>query len=164
MRKPKIYLDTSAISHLEQPEKPFERACSRDLFDRIKAGEYEVHLSSVVFDEIGECPQPRREALLRHIAEISFEDVRINDAIMALASRITERNALPKKSRRDSQHIAAAIVAGCDYIVSWNMKHMANVKVNKSIRHITIDEGYKEIMLVPPAMLLEGGESDGGDE
>ncbi|MDR1194612.1 MAG: helix-turn-helix domain-containing protein [Peptococcaceae bacterium] len=156
MRKPKIYLDTSAISHLEQPEKPSEQAYSRELFDYIKAGRYDVYLSSVVFDEIGDCSPERKEALLRHVAEISFEDIHINADVALLASKIIERNVLPKRSRRDSQHIAAAIIAGCDYIVSWNMRHMANVKTNKNIRHILIDEGYKEIMLVPPTMLLEG--------
>jgi hypothetical protein len=39
------------------------------------------------------------------------------------------------------------------------------VSIKKGIAlGLSIDEGYKEIMLVPPAMLLEGGESDGGDE
>jgi predicted nucleic acid-binding protein len=163
MRKLKIYLDTSTISHLEQPEKPSEQAYSREMFDYIKKERFEVYLSSVVFDEINECLLPKREILLRNIAEINFEDIVISDAVQTLAAKIIERKVLPKNSIRDSQHIAAAIISGCDYIVSWNMKHMANVKTNKNIRHIIIDEGYKEIMLVPPSMLLdeEGyGEND----
>ena len=163
MPKPKIYLDTSTISHLEQSEKFSEQAYSIDLFSRIKAGEYEVYLSSVVFDEIGECSPQREEALLNHVSEISFENLSVNDTVNQLAAMIIDREVLPKRSIRDSQHIAAAIIAGCDYIVSWNMKHMANIKINKSIRHIIIDEGYKEILLVPPSMLLDEGVYDEDD-
>ena len=160
MPKPKIYLDTSTISHLEQPEKISEQAYSIDLFNRIKAGDFEVYLSSVVFDEIGECSPQREEVLLNHVSEINFVNLSINDTVNQLAGMIIEKKVLPKRSIRDSQHIAAAIIAGCDYIVSWNMEHMANVTTNKNIRHIIIDEGYKEILLVPPSMLLDGGVSD----
>ena len=49
MRKQKIYLETSAISHLEQPEKPYQQEQSIELFERIKAGDFTVYLSSIVF-------------------------------------------------------------------------------------------------------------------
>ena len=155
MRKIKIYLDTSAISHLEQNEKTFEQTYSRQMSDCIKAGLFVVCLSGIVFDEINACSPPLKDALLRHLSEIDFEDISINSAINTLAAKLIEKKVLPKGSLRDSQHIAAAIVAGCDYIISWNMKHMANVKINRNIRHIIIDEGYKEILLIPPTMLLD---------
>jgi hypothetical protein len=44
------------------------------------------------------------------------------------------------------------------------MKHIANVKTNKNIRHIIIDEGYKEISLVPPSMILGGDVFNEDDE
>jgi predicted nucleic acid-binding protein len=164
MKKPKIYLDTSAISHLEQPEKPSEQAYSFKMFESIKADEYEVYLSSVVFDEIDDCSPPKKEALMNHIAEVEYEMLSISDTVNSLAELIIEKKVLPKNSIRDSQHIAVAIIAGCDYIVSWNMNHMANVKTNRNIRHIVIDEGYKEILLVPPSMLLFGGVFDENSE
>ena len=160
----KIYLDTSAISHIEQPEKPSEQAYSIEMFERIKAGDFTVYLSGVVFDEINECSPERRSALFQYVSEMNYKDIPLDDTVKALAERIIERKYLPKRSVRDSQHIAAAIITGCDYIVSWNIKHMANVKINKNIRHITIDEGYKEILLVPPSMILGGSALDEGDE
>ena len=102
-----------------------------------------------------------QEALLGHIAEIKHENQRINVAVSSLAKMIIERKVLPPKCINDSLHIAAAIIGGCDYVVSWNMRHIANVRTNKGIRLITIGEGFKEIMLIPPPMLLMG--SDGHD-
>jgi len=80
MKKFKVYLDTSTISHLEQPEKPSEQSYSIDLFNRIKAGDFEVYLSSVVFDEIGECSPQREEVLLNHVSEIRCASSMINSS------------------------------------------------------------------------------------
>jgi len=87
-------------------------------------------------------------------------EIPITGEVKELANKIISQKVLPPTSLNDAQHIAAAIIASCDYIVSWNMKHMANVRINKGIRLITLGEGHKEIMLVPPSMLLEGGSLD----
>lgn len=156
-RKRKIYLDTSAISHLEQPEKLTEQVYTQEMFSRIKMGAFDVYLSDTVFGEIRKCRPAKMEKLMQHVSEIDYVDIPITGNIKALGNKIIERKVLPPASIEDSLHIAAAIVAGCDYIVSWNMKHMANVRVNEGIRYVTLGEGYKEILLVPPSMLLEGG-------
>ena len=157
--KAKIYLDTSAISHLEQPEKPSEQTYTLEMFKRIQLGAFSVYLSSVVIEEIMASPQAKKDALMEHIANVNFIDIPLTDEVQELGKKIIIQNVLPPKSVNDSLHIAAAIIAGCDYAVSWNMKHMANVRTNKGIRHITLDEGHKEIMLVPPSMLLLEGSS-----
>ena len=163
MRKLRIYLDTSVISHLDQPEKPSEQASSAILFEAIHSGAFEVFLSDVVLQEINQCSPTKRETLLTFISQIDYINLAITPAVSSLAELIITRQVLPPSSIADSQQIAAAILAGCDYIVSWNMKHIANVEVNKGIRHITIDEGYKEIMLVPPPMLPERSEVNDGE-
>jgi hypothetical protein len=160
MIKPKIYLDTSAISHLEQPEKPSEQEYTKNMFARIKEGHFDIYVSEIVFEEIDDCPPVKRAALLAHIADIDYKNIIITDEIVELGKNIRDYGVLPRKSVRDSNHIAAAIVFGCDYIVSWNMKHMSNVQVNKDIRHITIDKRYKDILLVPPSMLFKRSDSN----
>ncbi|RKI39144.1 hypothetical protein D7V86_21280 [bacterium D16-51] len=65
-----------------------------------------------------------------------------------------------EKSFDDCQHIAAAILAGCDIIISWNFKHIVNVKTVKSVKVITTLEGYKDLLIYPPSVLLEEGDDD----
>jgi predicted nucleic acid-binding protein len=52
MKKLKIYLDTSVISHLDQKEKPERMAESHKLWDMIKAGKFEVVISDVTITEL----------------------------------------------------------------------------------------------------------------
>jgi predicted nucleic acid-binding protein len=75
MQPPKIYLDTSVISHLDQPEKPIAQEYSLRLWDAIIAGEYEVWLSEVVFEEIDKCETEKRERLYDFIMKIKHNDI-----------------------------------------------------------------------------------------
>lgn len=56
--------------------------------------------------------------------------------------------------------IDAAILAGCDVIISWNFKHIVNVKTVKGVKVITTLEGYKDLLIYPPSVLLEEGDDD----
>jgi hypothetical protein len=71
-----------------------------------------------------------------------------------IADNIIERKILTKKSIEDCRHIAAAVVGECDYLLSWNMKHLCNIFTNNGVRHITMEYGYKELQIIPPSMLL----------
>jgi predicted nucleic acid-binding protein len=151
-----LYLDTSTISHLDQqdaPEKMFE---TRKLWDTIKAGKYEVVISTVTAREINDCGAEKRGVLLNYLAQIQFTMTEVTDRILELANRIVDFGILTRKSFDDCQHIAAALESGCDIIVSWNFKHLVNVRTMKGVRAITAMEGYKDILLVSPSVLLEG--------
>lgn len=44
-----------------------------------------------------------------------------------------------------SLHIAIAILNKCDVIISWNFKHLVNIKTVRGTRAITYIKGYKGI-------------------
>ena len=72
MRKPKIYLETSAISHLDAHDVPDKMADTLKLWNQIKAGMYEVYSSYLMMEEIGRCSEPKLTALLEYLNEITF--------------------------------------------------------------------------------------------
>ena len=61
MRKLKVYLDTSVISHLMQEDVPEKMADTRKLWDMFKEGKYDVYLSTVTLEEIADCPEPKKK-------------------------------------------------------------------------------------------------------
>lgn len=79
----------------------------------------------------------------------------ITAEIVELAQKIVDMGILRSKSYDDSQHIAAAVVNGCDCIISWNFKHIVNIKTIRGVRAITELEGYKRIDIINPSALLE---------
>jgi predicted nucleic acid-binding protein len=63
MKRLKIYLDTSVISHLDAPDVPDREADTKRLWEEIRKGTFEVFISPVVMEEIERCPEPKRHYL-----------------------------------------------------------------------------------------------------
>jgi hypothetical protein len=63
---------------------------------------------------------------------------------------------LSKKSEDDLAHIACSVLNDFDYIVSWNFKHLVNVKTINKVNAVNILLGLREIKIIAPPM-LEGG-------
>lgn len=158
MRKFKVYLDTSVISHLMQEDVPEKMADTRELWKMFKDGKYDVYVSAVTLREIQNCPEPKKTQLIDYLNQIKFTTLEITEDVVAVARKIIEMGILSQKSFDDCQHIGAAVVNECDCIISWNFKHIVNVKTIRGIRAITNLEGYKSIEIWNPSVLLESEE------
>jgi len=158
VKKLKIYLDTSVLGCLDQPDSPDRMADTLKLWDKITAGAYEVVISDVVLDEILLCTESKRKYLLNMLRQIDYNLMEETPETLALARRFIEHNVLTQKSLNDCRHIACAVVAGCDIITSWNFKHMVNLRTVNGVRIINLMEGYRSVEIYPPTMLIEGDE------
>lgn len=158
MRKMKIYLDTSVISYLQQEDVPERMKETLNLWKQFEEGKYDIYLSQVTLDEVGECQEPKKTVLYEYLSRIQYTKLEITDEVLRVANQIVEMGILPPKSIDDCQHIATAVVHGCDYIISWNFKHIVNIKTIKGIRAITHLESYKDIDIMNPSVLLGGEE------
>ncbi|MDR0987037.1 MAG: PIN domain-containing protein [Ruminococcus sp.] len=154
MKKLKIYLDTSVISHLLHDDTPVRQADTIKLWERIKNGNYDVYTSTVTFYEIDECAEELRVKLRQFIDEIDVTIINLADIELELAEKIIEVGILTRKSIDDCYHIACAIVSECDIIVSWNIKHLVNIRTINGVRGISQLEGYKPIDIYTPQILL----------
>ena len=158
-RKLKVYLDTSVISYLQQEDTPERMKDTLVLWKQFEAGKYEIYLSQLTLDEVGMCREPKRTMLLEYLGRICYEKLEITDEVLKVANQIIDMGILTPKSMDDCQHIATAVVHGCDCILSWNFKHIVNIKTIKGVRAITHPESYKDIDIMNPSVLLGGGES-----
>ena len=128
MNTVKVYLDTSAISYLDQQEAPERMKETQDVWELFKKGRYEVYISDVAVYEINKCSRQKREILLDYLDQIEYNIIETNENTVSLAEKFIDFGVLKRNSYDDCRHIAAAVLAGCDMIVSWNFKHIVNVK------------------------------------
>lgn len=154
MKKLKIYLDTSVISHLLAEDTPDKMADTQALWLQIEQGKYDVVLSNVTLDELNACAQPKRQQMADCLGEIQYLLVESTDETLELAEKFIDFGVLREKSIDDCRHIASALLAGCDIIVSWNFKHIVNAKTIKGTRVIATSEGYKDVIICSPTMLI----------
>ncbi len=158
MRKIKVYLDTSVISYLQQEDAPERMKDTLELWKQFENDKYDVCLSQITLDEVGECPEPKRSVLYEYLSNINYTKLEITEEVFRVAEQIINMGILSKKSIDDCQHIATAVIHNCDCIVSWNFKHIVNMKTIRGIRAITNLEGYKNIDILNPSVLLGGEE------
>lgn len=156
MRKMKVYLDTSVISYLRQEDAPERMRDTQALWRMFEEGIYDIYLSQVTLDEVSECPEPKRTLLYEYLSKIFYTKLEITEEVLRIANQIIELGILTPKSIDDCQHIATAVVHGCDCIISWNFKHIVNIKTIKGVRAITHLESYKDIDIMNPSVLLGG--------
>ena len=155
-RKIKVYLDTSVISYLDQQDAPERMRETREVWERIKARKYDIFISDVVLRELGDCKEEaKRDILFGHLKEIDYKLVSVDERAVQLAEKFIEAGVLKQKNLDDCQHIAAAILSDCDIIVSWNFRHIVNVRTIRGIKVITTVEGYKDLLIYPPSALLD---------
>ena len=158
MRVQKIYLDTSVVSYLNQPDMPDKMNDTLALWEEIKAGEYKAVISEITTRKLMNCAEPKRSIMADYLNEADFEVLTINDEIKELAQEIINRGILTPKSLDDCTHIAVAIINNCDIIVSWNFKHLVNVRTINGVLAITVSNHYKQIDIYTPSVLLKGDE------
>lgn len=160
MRKLKVYLDTSVVSYLYQSDAPEKMQNTLDLWKLFKNKVYEVYISDIVIREISGCNEEKLKILLDYLEQIDYNIIETDKNTIELAGKFIDFGILKQKSFDDCQHIAAAILAGCDIITSWNFKHIVNVKTVRGVKVITTLEGYKDLLIYPPSGLIESEDDD----
>ena len=153
--KLKVYLDTSVVSYLQQEDAPDRMADTLKLWKKFKAGCYDIYLSSMTTLEVNRCNASKLSFLNSKLSEINYTEIKIGDNELNLAREIISMGILTEKSFDDCQHIAVAVLSECDIIVSWNFKHLVNIKTIQGVRKITQLKGYKDIEIMNPTTLLE---------
>ena len=155
----KIYVDTSIIGYLYQETQPEKMAETHALWKQIKNGVYKVVISNLLLEELGNNPNEEiKNILLGFLAEIDYEIVPLTPEIERLAVLIISQGILTKKSYEYCLHIATALVNDCNLLVSWNFRHLVNIRTINGVRAISNLEGYRNVDIVSPTLLIQEGD------
>lgn len=85
-RKLKVYLDTSVISYLQQEDAPERMKDTLALWTQFEDRKYDICLSQVTLDEVGECREPKRTVLYEYLSRISYTKLEITDEVLKVAN------------------------------------------------------------------------------
>jgi hypothetical protein len=160
MDKPKIYLETTMFSFYygqeTTPEYREYKAETREVFDLIKAGEFEAYTSTLAMDEIaGEPDREKQRNMYALVRDYSVKLLYETDEVTRLAALYIQEKAVPESHPVDAAHIAITTVNGLDFIVSLNFSHIARIWTIERVRRVNIREGYKGIGIYKPAEVLD---------
>ena len=157
MRKLKVYLDTSVISHLQQEDVPEKMQETLELWEQFKErNDVSVVISDLVIREISQCMEPKRSFLLGKLAQLDYTMTQTTDEERRLSNIYLQNGVLKEKSLDDLTHIAIATLNDCRYIISWNFKHFVNPKTIKAVNAINLSLNLSQVDIYSPSMMLGG--------
>ena len=155
--KLKLYVDTSVWSFYFADDSPEYRNATRSFFDLALAGVYDLCISQVVLDEIDGTTDPAlRQKLLDLVDKAGAEILPLEAGATDLGYSYIKEGVLPEKSLNDAMHVAVATLNNVGVILSWNFKHLANIRRNNAFNAANLARGYRpDIHIVTPLEVME---------
>lgn len=149
----RIYVDTSVIGGCLDPEF---REHSTALVREFAEGRATMLLSAVTLVELAQAPQQVR-AILDQIDEGFLEPLGLTDEAVELADAYLKEAVVPVSMRADAEHIAIATVARADVLVSWNFRHIVNLRRIHGFNSVNLRLGYPTLEIRSPREVVGDG-------
>jgi hypothetical protein len=163
LSRPRVYLETSFISYLatalQQRHSSDVNTAHRQIVSALwwtrHRQEFDRFISETV---VRECSGGHAEAVSHRLPILAEAELLGNTReIMELTARLVEPvGPLPRKAEADATHIAFASVYGCDYLLTWNFKHIANAFLQPTLHRMVESYGYTPAFICTPEQLLAG--------
>lgn len=145
--KLRVYLGTSVFSALYDDRVANRRTETEEFWGR--RGQFEVATSELARDELQQTPDPARRANLGRLLD-GVTVHAISDEMRKLAARYVQAGTFSAVTYSDAPHVAAAVLAQQDVLVSWNFKHLVNRRRRAQINEGNISLGLPTIEIVAP--------------
>ena len=164
MTKPSVYVETSIVSYLKArpsrdlivaAQQAMTRECWRDAPDR-----FVLVASELVLTEAAAGDADAARARLTALERVTRLDVSEDSA--SLTRRLLALGAFPPEAAADAAHVGIAAVNRVDYLLTWNLRHIAGAAARARIERACRKAGYEPPVICTPNELME--EYDHGDE
>lgn len=114
---------------------------------------HELFISAEVVAELSQPSYPRSQEALAFIAGIPL--LEITAEVLGLARLFVDEKAMPGPLEGDAVHVAAATYHRLDYLLTWNVKHLANPNKRMPLSKLCMRVGLAPPEIVTPSNLWE---------
>ena len=159
----RIYLETTVISFYHNartgPEMVSRQNWTRRWLDAALMDSDELVTSLAVESELNAGEFPNKTDMLKLVSRFPLLD--LNDAVAEAVDAYIANHVMPNDPGGDALHLAAASFHRCDFLVTWNCRHIANANKFGHIRRVNGILGLGNPALVTPLELLNEDIVDG---
>jgi len=150
----RVYLETSFFSACVST-----RTTTRSLYWRevsnewwtVEAPRHELAISGEVIAELSEPRFPQREQAMAMLRGLPVLD--ISDEVLGLAEVLVREKVMPGPVAGDALHVAVAAWHGVEYVLTWNVKHMANPNKRTHLTAVCLRLGLVPPQIVTPDLI-----------
>lgn len=152
-----VYLETSFISACVT-----DRADTASLYRRetgldwwaTQRDRHSVFVSAEVLRELTAPGFRQSEAAMRLVE--SVPTLALNDEVLGLATLLVAERVMPGLGEGgDAMHVAVSTAHRLDYLLSWNVRHLANPNKLVHLRRVCLRAGLVPPQIITPDLLWE---------
>lgn len=152
---PRVYIETSIPSFYyevrAEPEMAARRNWTRVWWDEQRFG-YELLTSDAVIDELEQGSFPTKEDAIGLVENLPL--LSVEEPIGDIVTTYIARRVMPADPAGDALHLALASFHACDFLLTWNCRHLANANKFGDIRRVNSMLGLAVPAIVTPLELL----------
>lgn len=152
---PKVYVETSIPSFYYEvrsaPDMLARRQWTREWWNSA-SNNYSLVTSVAVLDELIRGTFPGKAEAVEMMSRLLF--VPIEPAITEIVEVYIQQYLMPNDPLGDALHLALASYHKCDFLLTWNCRHLANANKFGHIRRVNVMLGLYVPMLVTPLELI----------
>ena len=113
---------------------------------------HELLVSAEVIRELSDPAFRNRDEALALTAEVA--QLPLNDDVLGLARVLVRERVMPGPAEQgDAMHVAVSVVHGVEYVLTWNVRHLANPNKLAHLRTVCLRAGYVMPNLITPEAL-----------
>lgn len=153
-RVARVYLETSFFSACVTARTDVNSAFWRYTslaWLRTQRDRHELFISDVVLGELARPSYRQSREALEFTVGMSVLDV--NDDVLGIGRVLVQEKVMPGPLEGDALHVAACVHHGMDYLLTWNVAHLANPNKRTHLAKICYRLGKIPPEIVTPNML-----------
>jgi predicted nucleic acid-binding protein len=147
----RVYIDTSVVGGIYDIEFDI---FTKMFFDKAFRGEVTLIVSDLLEEELINAPTDIK-TFFKTLPTEQLEFVKLTKDAIVLAELYIAEKVVGETSRADCRHIALATINKADVLVSWNFKHIVNLKRIRGYNSINLREGLHTLEIRSPKELME---------
>jgi predicted nucleic acid-binding protein len=148
------YVETSVfcafVSHREDAASVYRRDATRQWW-AIQAQLYDLRTSQAALSELEAGTYPGQHEAMELAA--ALEMIEITDEVLSIAELYVRHRLMPAPASGDALHLAVASSSEVDFLLTWNIRHLANPNKMEHLGVINRRLGLLTPQIVTPESL-----------
>ena len=156
MPKPRVYIETTIPSYLTAwPSRDLVTAAHQQVtreWWETRRNDFDLFVSAIVIEEARAGDERAAARRLEAVEDLPL--LELTGEVTGFSEKLIELHMIPEEKAEDALHVAVAVVHGMDYLLTWNLSHIANAEVRNKIERACRFMGYEPPIICTPEELL----------
>jgi hypothetical protein len=114
--------------------------------------EFDLFVSEAVLEEAAAGDSTLAKMRLHPLSGIPV--LALSSAILGIAEALVAEGPIPMKAAGDALHIAISTAYACEYLLTWNCRHIANAEIQRAAARVVRKHGFELPTICTPEELM----------